>query len=677
MDTMRSPVHAPRRNTDARDTPVLIVGGSLVGLSAAVFLAHHGVPTVVVERHTGSSLHPRAIGYTTRTLELFRSVGVELPPSAEGGGPPRRARVDSLAGTWYEEYPWTQHADSGSPDDYSPVRATAVAQDRLEPILRARAAELGADLRLGTDLLELDQDDNGVTVRLRRREDGHEYRLRSAYLVAADGAGSSIRNSLGIRRSGQGPLSVQRSILFRAPLQEYLRHGVVQFEIDQPDLQGFLTTYSDGRWVLMLRDDTDRTDDQQDAVIRQAVGIADLPIERVTTGRWELSALIADQFSYGRIFLVGDAAHQLPPNRGGYGANTGIEDAHNLSWKLAAVLRDESRSELLDTYDSERRPVAWLRHDQLFARADYKNFLDAPESASPIIDDAAMELGQIYRSAALPGVGADLRPARRPDQWTGQPGTRAPHLWLDPMADRSILDEFGRGWVLVSEDLAWKLAVQRASAERRIEVTFTHVGVAKTTEDATQFRTAYGLGPGGAALIRPDGYIAWRACTPPTSRTAALAAAIHATGMPISPLPQRLRRLEDIEAITDLTARYAAAVNQWSGKNLDLQAIPHIFTADSIFENYGGAVTYGASAIAAELPEATGAVTFAMHTFLSPVIAIDGDAATSSWLMWVASIVDNDAGAAYLGADVSYIRTPAGWRIQTVRVHNGIRLPAH
>jgi putative polyketide hydroxylase len=677
VDTLRSPIGAQRRNPVAEHTPVLIVGGSLVGLSAAVFLAHHGVPAVVVERHSGSSLHPRAIGYTTRTLELFRSVGVELPPSAERGGPPRRARVDSLAGTWHEEYPWTQHADSGSPDDYSPVRATAVAQDRLEPLLRARAAELGADLRLGTELLELDQDDDGVTVSLRHREDGHEYRLRTKYLVAADGASSSIRNTLGIGRSGQGPLSVQRSILFRAPLQDYLRHGVVQFEIDQPDFQAFLTTYSDGRWVLMLKDDTDRTDDQQDALIRQAVGIADLPIERVTTGRWELAALIADQFSYGRIFLVGDAAHQLPPNRGGYGANTGIEDAHNLSWKLAAVLGDDSRPELLDTYDSERRPIAWLRHDQLFARADYKAFLDAPESAGPIIDDAAMELGQLYRSAALPGVSADLPAARRPDDWAGQPGTRAPHLWLDPTADRSILDDFGGDWVLVSEDRAWQVAVERASAGLDIGVTFTHIGESVTTGGATHFRTAYGLGLGGAALIRPDGYIAWRVCTPPASRTAALAAAIQAAAMPASHLPQRLRRLEDIEAITDLTARYAGAVNQWSGKSLDLEALPHIFAADAIFENYGGAVTRGLSAIAAELPVATAGVTFAMHTFLSPVIAIDGDAATGSWLMWVASIIDDDAGAAYLSADVSYRRTPAGWRIQTVHVHNGIRLPAH
>jgi 2-polyprenyl-6-methoxyphenol hydroxylase-like FAD-dependent oxidoreductase len=523
------------------DTPVLIVGGSLAGLSAAVFLAWHRVPTVLVERHSGSSTHPSAIGYTTRTLELFRSVGIELPPSVEGGGPPRRARVDSLAGAWHEQYPWTPHAQGGSPGDFSPVRDTAIPQDRLEPLLRARAIELGADIRTGTELIAFDQDDDGVTVLAKHGDDGSQYRFRAQYVVAADGGSSTIRNTLGIGRSGRGLLSVQRSILFRAPLQDYLRHGVVQFEIDQRDLKAFLTTYSDGRWVLMLGDDTDRTGDEQRAVVQQAIGRTDVPIELVTTGRWELTAAIAEKFSYGRIFLAGDAAHQLPPNRGGYGANTGIEDAHNLSWKLAAVLGGTSRPELLDTYDSERRPIAWLRHDQIFARADYKAFVDspgpaAPGSAAPIIDDAAMELGQLYRSAALPATGADLPPARRPDQWCGQPGTRAPHLWLDATAHRSVLDEFGRGWVLVSDDHAWGPATARAVDDLGVPVTFTHIDADATTDAAAQLRTAYGLGPGGATLIRPDGYIAWRACTPPTSRTAALRAAMATASAPTSRL---------------------------------------------------------------------------------------------------------------------------------------------
>ena len=287
--------------------------------------------------------------------------------------------------------------------EYSPERATAIAQDRLEPILRNRAVALGADLRPSTEMTDFTQDDDGVSVTLQPRA-GARYRMRAQYVIAADGAGSQIRDALGIARSGQGLLSVQRSILFRAPIDHYLEQGVVQFEIEQPSLTAFLTTYSDGRWVLMLSDDVDRDPDQQRAVVRQAVGIADLPVELLTTGRWELAALIADRFRAGRVFLAGDAAHQLPPNRGGYGANTGIEDVHNLAWKLAAVLRGEATPALLDTYDAERRPIAWLRHEQIFARADYKAYLDGPASDVEVIDDIAMELGQLYRSSAVLGA---------------------------------------------------------------------------------------------------------------------------------------------------------------------------------------------------------------------------------------------------------------------------------
>src|SRR5271168_1410018 len=186
--------------------PVVVVGGSLVGLSAAMFLAGHGVPVTLVEKHATSSSHPRAIGYTTRTLELFRAAEIELPSKTQGHGPPRRARVESLAGTWFDEYPWTAN-DAKPRYEYSPERATAIAQDRLEPILRARAVALGADLRLNTEMTDLTQDDDGVSVALQPR-DGSGYRLRARYVIAADGARSPTRDSLSISRSGYGLLSV-------------------------------------------------------------------------------------------------------------------------------------------------------------------------------------------------------------------------------------------------------------------------------------------------------------------------------------------------------------------------------------------------------------------------------------------------------------------------------------
>jgi putative polyketide hydroxylase len=513
-------------------TPVLVIGGGLVGLSTATFLAWRGVSTVLIEKHPGSSAHPRAIGYTTRTLELFSAVGIHLPPHG-GGEPgkahrtaPRRARVESLAGQWHEEYPWSPGGAEPPEIEYSPSRATAIAQDRLEPILRDRAIDLGADIRLNTELIEVAQSDDAVTATL-RGSDGHVERLRARYLVAADGAGSPVREALGIGRNGHGLLSVQRSILFRAPLEEYLERGISQFEIDQPDLTAFLTTYRDGRWVLMISDDRDRNEEAQRALIRQAIGRSDIDIELCTTGRWELAALIADQFRAGRVFLAGDAAHQLPPNRGGYGANTGIEDAHNLAWKLAAVLSGRSAPELLDTYDAERRPIAWLRPEQIFARADYKARLPTAVGDVPIIDDDAMELGQIYRSAAVLGAGPELPRALRPDLWAGQPGTRAPHLsvLIDGTAG-STLDLFQHGWVLLSEDQSWRDAAAHAAAELGIDVTFTRIGTDVKIAEPQAFQTAYGVDHGGATLIRPDGYIAWRAVTAPPEPARALTDAL-------------------------------------------------------------------------------------------------------------------------------------------------------
>ncbi len=272
----------------------------------------------------------------------------------------------------------------------------------------------------------------------------------------------------------------------------------MQFEIEQPDLSAFLTTYLDGRWVLMLNDDRSRDEDAQRTVIRQAIGRSDIDIELCTTGRWEVAALIADQFRVGRVFLTGDAAHQLPPNRGGYGANTGIEDAHNLAWKLAAVLSGRSTPELLDTYDAERRPIAWLRHEQIFARADYKTRLKTAVADVPIIDDDAMELGQLYRSTAVLGAGPELPRALRPDHWAGQPGTRAPHLRvLIEGTERSTLNLLQHGWVLLSEDQGWQNAAAQAAAELGVDITFVHIGTDAKPTASLAFQTACVSGFGG------------------------------------------------------------------------------------------------------------------------------------------------------------------------------------
>ena len=516
-------------DVETRSTSVLVVGGSLVGLSAALFLRWRGVPAVLVETHTGSHPHPRAIGYTPRTMELFRTVGLgPLIPQAPPGFRLSRCRIESLAGKWFEESDWTPPKAGGpekqppAPTEDSPCTGAAIAQDRLEPILRERARALGADLRLGTTLVRFEQDVEGVTAWL-RDDDGRESTLRAAYLIAADGSRSPIREALGIGRKGPGHLRTIRSVLFRAPLEGYLEKGISQFEIETADLKAFLTTYGDGRWVLMFMDDVERDEEALRTALRKAIGRTDLPIELITTGRWELSALITDRFASGRVFIAGDAAHTLPPTRGGFGANTGIHDVHNLAWKLSSVLSGASRPELLETYDAERRPVAWGRLEQTFVRPDYAKHARGVADGVAILDEAAMEFGQLYRSAAVIGAGAELPSAASPAVWAGQPGTRAPHLWVQKDGERvSTLDLLERGWVLLAANDHWGAAAAKAAETLGIDLSVLCIGPDLQPPDGEAFRKVFGLSSGGASLIRPDGYIAWRSVSLANDPTAAL-----------------------------------------------------------------------------------------------------------------------------------------------------------
>jgi putative polyketide hydroxylase len=251
-----------------------------------------------LEPHAGSHRHPRAIGYTGRTMELFRGAGIaQQIPEAPRNFRLRRCKVESLAGRWFDATDWTpQTAEPARgkvteavADECSPHTGAAIAQDRLEPILRERATALGVDLRLGSELVRFEQDQDGVTAWVRERTSRREYSVRAAYMIAADGSKSSVRQALGIGRTGPGHLRTLRSVLFRAPLEPYLEKGISQFEVDQADFKAFLTTYGDGRWVLMFMDDVERDETTLRAGIERAIGRHDLPIEILTTGRWELS----------------------------------------------------------------------------------------------------------------------------------------------------------------------------------------------------------------------------------------------------------------------------------------------------------------------------------------------------------------------------------------------------
>lgn len=537
---------AARQPTD--DTaPVLVAGGSLVGLSTAVFLGWHGIPATVVERHRGTAVHPRAASFHRRTIELYRGVGMEAEIAeasrkefVQGGG---TVSVESLAG---RELEWYRRGTNQRADGLSPSAPLFITQIGLEPILRRRAEELGARMMYGTEIVGVEADDAGVTVTVHERDSGRRRRLRAAYLVAADGARSAIREGLRMPLLGRGSFSRSVTIYFRADVTPLLRDRVVNVVyVFNPRLRGFLRFSLDGRTGFLAvnsivdehgrrRRDLAGDLDEKGGVelVRHALGDPNIEVEVENVQQWDAAASYAGRFHQGRVFLAGDSAHVMPPT-GGFGGNIGVHDAHNLAWKLALVLDDVAGADLLSTYDAERRPVAAFTVEQAFSR--YVARLDPElhaEDLAPVIDDAIVDLGYRYRSpAVLLGRDDQAGTGEMPieDPWTpsGRPGTRAPHVTVTRNgAPLSTLDLMGRDFVLLAGPggESWCRAARTAAARLSLPLTPYRTGESGDLEvpsdptgdvswEATTLAQAYGLEATGAVLVRPDGFIAWRAPT--------------------------------------------------------------------------------------------------------------------------------------------------------------------
>src|SRR5215208_1440851 len=396
------------------EVPVLIVGGSLVGLTTAALLGHHGVPALAVERHAGTAIHPRAGHFQLRTMELLRQLGLEprvreksLETYSPTGG---IIAVESLAGRELATY--VKELNEGV-EGFSPTVRVFINQDALEPLLRERALELGA------------------TVRNR----------------------SPMRGHLRIAMRGYGRLSRSITIYFRADCAELLRdrnQGVLYvhnpklrgfFRLDRTGGKGFLVINTVGEDVTQdsaVDVQAGLTDERALEFLRTAIG-TDMPMELVDIAPWQAEANCAERLEAGRVFLAGDAAHVVPPN-GGFGGNTGVQDAHNLAWKLAWVLRGWAGEELLDTYEVERLPLCELMVRQAYTRYATRVVPErGTDGVEPAVPDIELEIGLVMRSPAiLSEDGDDGVLHLPPSELDGRPGTRAPHVWLG--ADRSTLD---------------------------------------------------------------------------------------------------------------------------------------------------------------------------------------------------------------------------------------------
>jgi putative polyketide hydroxylase len=525
------------------DVPVLIVGGSVVGLSMALFLAQHGIPALLVERHTTTSIHARAGSFNARTMELFRQVGIasaifeqETPPEQLGE---MGLRVESLTGKVLDTTEATAHQRANAINPFaSPTRSAIIGQDKLEPILQKHARELGCDIRFGTELVHFEQHGRDIDALIRERATGQECRIHAHYLVAADGNRSAIRQQLGIGSYGYGTLGQWVSILFQTDLSEALQgRKVTLCFVNNATVDGILgqSGASRDRWALFANLKPrrgERLDAPSEAycldLVRAAIGIPDQPVKIVSTLPWELASRVAERYQQERVFLVGDAAHVMT-TMGAFGANTGIADAHNLAWKMALALKKKAHEDLLATYNQERQPAADLavsvstglyayrlpHHEQREAITQsaqemlmrVRKSLDMPQPTA-----FSVIYGYRYRSAA---VSHEYDDALFENEPSGRSGTRAPHIWLHHNDKQiSILDLYGSNFVLLagSNGQCWHELFATAASRLGISVDRYSIGQNQPYRDGNgSFLASYRISDSGAVLVRPDGFIAWRA----------------------------------------------------------------------------------------------------------------------------------------------------------------------
>ncbi|MFB6848041.1 FAD-dependent oxidoreductase [Streptomyces sp. NPDC056373] len=512
-------------------TPVLIVGGGLTGLSAAVFLAHHGVTATLVERHPDTSTHPKARAINPRTMELYRAVGMEERVRAGRSpisGNTDLVHVESLAGKERVRMP------SASPEDIgriSPTQWTLIDQNQLEPILRERAVEAGADVRFSTrvDALEEYEEDGeeggGVLAHVTDLSTGESSRIHAQYVIAADGSRSPLREMLGIGAHGRGTITNLVSFFFEADLTEALRgRRIIAAYVNNAEVRGTIIPIdNDRRWVINVsffpeqgQRAEDFTEERCTALVRAAVGVPDLPlkIESVDMPAWDISARVADTFATRRVFVAGDAAHVMPPT-GAFGASTGIQDAYNLAWKVALVLSGTAGPGLLESYDAERRPVAEETVRQAMLRFAVREGKQYQEVAAELVDETTMTFGYCYRSGAFAAEeGAPDAILEDPEHPGARPGARAPHIRLDgPEGPVPVTDLYGDGFTLLVDEAAgrWTGAVEREAARLGVGLKVVRIGRGTRLWDQDgSFRRRYGLLAGGAVLVRPDGFVGWR-----------------------------------------------------------------------------------------------------------------------------------------------------------------------
>lgn len=575
--------------------PVLIVGGGPVGLSSAILLAQRGIEVLLVERRSFTTRFPRAHLLNVRTMEIFGEMGVAddiyaLGPDSEdwrkvvwsaGVAGPTEHHALKLG----EVSAWGGGADADRYAEASPYRFANLPQIRLDPLLWAHAdTACPGRIRGHQELTAIsDNDESGVTATILDRVSGVSRTIRARYLIAADG-GRASSGLLGVEWDGPQDIHDVVSYYVSTDLSSWKDSSGLLTHFIQPwgggshvgTMQALGPYHYDREspeWLVAMarRPGEEPADDEETQLsrVREFLGVpADHPITLHAVNHWKYEGVVARRFRLGSAFLAGDAAHRHPPT-GGLGLNGGVQDAGNLAWKLAAVIKEQAPDALLNSYERERRPIAAFytahslenagRHAPIGAALGLSPELTEEEGwqqlveftsegpvgdarrasvAAAVADNSAdysqlnVEAGYVYRAGALIPDGSEPHPlAESPIDYVpnARPGHHLPHLWLHHMPGETG-EEPVSTLNLVGTD-SFTLFVSPAAAEQwRAAAAATDslpVTVIVIPDEDGEWSTICEVGPGGAVLVRPDRKVSWRLSTLPEDPTAALAEATN------------------------------------------------------------------------------------------------------------------------------------------------------
>ena len=555
------------------ETDVLIVGSGPAGGAMALALSTLGIANMMITKYRWTANTPRAHITNQRAMEFFRDMGIEDEVKAQAT--PHHLIGDtvfctSLAGEEIGRIlSWGTHPARHA--DYelaSPTLNCDIPQTYLEPILVRNATMRGTQTRFSSEYVSHVQDADGVTVQVLDRVTGSEYTVRTRYLVAADGARSKIADEIGLPFEGAMDIAGSMNITFKADIAPLVanRPSVLYWVVQPGSNIGGIGTglvrmvRPWNEWLIVWGYDIQGPAPSVDEasatqIVRNLLGLPDLEVEITGTSLWGNNEMYATELQSGRVFCVGDAVHRHPPSNG-LGSNTSIQDSSNLAWKLAAVLRGEAGSALLDTYSSERAPVAReivLRANksgrefgEIFAALGFDTATTEAELVERIEERKAdtpagrakrdalqsalelknyefnahgVELGQFYASSAVVSDGSvKPEPLRDPElyyQASTVPGSPLPHVWVgDNTHKYSTLDLSPSSRFTLFTGIAgqaWALAAEAAAAALGITLKAIVIGPGQAVTDLYgDWARAREVAEDGAILVRPDRIVAWR-----------------------------------------------------------------------------------------------------------------------------------------------------------------------